>query len=292
MDHALPHPWRSGSLMLFTASERMSRWMPHPSVVGATMLGLAPVVLVVTGIHASALGQDPAWAFDCNDTTCVDLWREPRMHYRMIALACCGAVLSGWIVTGLDLSTTQTVRERRHRSRPRALSLSTCLVLLGAPICSAVAGSVLAAASIPIGLAGGVVPALAAGIMAWNSLRVEGHASRAAWYLAGGELLLGLIVTVSVAAMTFPLLFIAAAVAGSVPGGVAVAGVHLVLCRQGPDEAAGIGPFCEDSSPRPSRSRMADVICMLVLLGLSVWAAWPVPAPPADAWMYGAAIPG
>lgn len=47
-------------------------------IVGVGLIVASLAVLEAVGIHASRLGADPRWAFDCDDTTCEQLWAEAR----------------------------------------------------------------------------------------------------------------------------------------------------------------------------------------------------------------------
>lgn len=260
--------------------------LPHPAVLGTTMIVLALAVLLVIGVHAAALGDDPSWAWDCNDTTCVDLWSGPREHYRQVAAGCGLAVLVGWAVVGLGLPSTPlpatALRAERTRWGPRA----ACAVVLIAPAYSA-AGAILAVGSAPWGVAGAVGPVLIAGAFAWLGLRSRGCAQRIAWYLGMGEAILAILVAVAIMVLGFPFLLLAAVPVGLLAGGITACVLHVLLSQRSSRRApTSAGPGA-DRCGRVPRPTVVDALCVLALVAVAVWAAWPVAAAPADAWMYG-----
>lgn len=277
----------------------MRSWAPRALLVGPTILVLSVAVLCIVGAHASGLGSDPAWAFDCDDTTCEDLWIGPRTHDRLVAAGCCLAILAGWAVTGLGLSSSSAPPSEHPAPWASVVPPPPWLVLLAAPTCAAALGAFLTAGSLPWGLAGAAAPMLVAGVCAWLGLRSRGCPSRAAWYVAAGEVLLSILVTATVTALAFELLSVAAIPAGTVAGGVGACLAHVLVGRRwrrqasrrsGPQPGHRSGPQPgqgQEPGPGPGRGTHAvvvDALCMLALLSLAAWAAWPVPAAPADAW--------
>lgn len=267
----------------------MRSWAPRALLIGPTILVLSVVVLCIVGVHASALGSDPAWAFDCDDTTCEDLWIGPRTHDRLVSEGCCLAIIAGWAVTGLGLSSSSAAPSDHPSPWARVAPHLAWLMLLGAPTCAAALGAFLTAGSLPWGLAGASGPMLVAGVCAWLGLRSRGCPSRAAWYVAAGEVLLSILVTAAVTVLAFELLFVAAIPAGTVAGGVGACLVHVLVGRRwrrrasrrsGPQLGQGQG----SGSGRGTDAVVVDALCMLALLSLAAWEAWPVPAAPADAW--------
>lgn len=263
-------------------------WLPNHVVTGTTLIVLAMGVLLTVGAHAASLGDDPAWAWDCNDTTCEDLWAQARAHYLRVAASCGLALLVGWATLGLGLPSSPLTTEQRLALRARRAPQAAWIVVFIAPVVSIALGALLAAGSRPWGLAGAAGVMLLAGLCAWRDLEARGCSRRDAWYSAGAAAVLAALVALAMAAIGLSVPALWMIPAGAVAGGAAGAAVHLLQSRRLPAHAPGIEPVSTSSPRRPPRPRAADVICVLVLLGASIWAAWPVPAPPADAWMYGA----
>lgn len=286
--------------MASTAGSRRSRtWVPHAPVIGAATVVLAMAVLIAAGIHTAALGSDPSWTFDCEDSTCVDLWAGPRHHYRLVSALSCLAIAVGWVVIGLGLSALPGRRGvTRSRAARAGLRLAALAILL-APLCSLTLGTLPIGASGPLGLAGAAVPMLLAAVAGWLGLRGLGIASRTAWFLTAGELLLVAPFAAVIAALLAPLLFLASIRIVALVAGACACAVHVLVGRRIARRTPASAPASESASasdPAPASDRtpdedgedrsarpgLVDALCVLTLLAVSVWAAWPVPAEPAD----------
>lgn len=280
---------------------RSQTLLPSPVVTGAALIVLAMGVLLTVGTHAASLGDDPSWAWDCNDTTCEDLWAQARAHYLRVAASCGLALPVGWAILGLGLPSSPLTADWHLAPRTRRAPRAGWLVVLMAPVVSIALGALLALGSRPWGLAGAGGVMLLSGLCAWRDLESRGCSRRYAWYSAGATAVLAALIALGVLVLAALIAFGMAGVglspptlwmipAGPIAGGATGAAVHLLQCRRLPARASAIEPESRTSPRSPFHLRGADVICALVLLGASVWAAWPVPAPPADAWMYGAPL--
>lgn len=266
-----------------TDSEPPRPWLPNPLFIGTTMIVLAMAVLLTVGAHAAALGDDPAWAWDCNDTTCEDLWARPRAHYRRVAVSCALALPVGWAIAGRGLPSSPLSPPERP-APPVAW-----IVALSSPVVAMIVGAVLGFfGSRPWGLAGAAGVMLLASLSAWRDLESRGWPRRGAWYFAGGEAVLAALIALATAAIGLAFSALWAVPTGAITGGAAFAMVHLLLSRRRPVIPSNIAPRPTSSPWRPPHRRAVDVLRVVILLGTAVWAAWPVPAPPADAWKFGA----
>ena len=266
--------------------------------IGVMLMVASLAVVTAVGIHASALGDDPAWAFDCNDTTCTDLWAGPRLHYRRIALASFATGILGWALRGIGLSSSAQ-HPIPARGRPATMAWSSlALVAAASSIGAAFGGLVVAGAvSIPAGLAVvSAVGVLSTWVMSVR-LRYIGASSRTAWFGAGGVLAAGCATMVVATGLLFPVLFVVAPLLAVViaPVGSLVA---LALLRaslgRGPSVAKPDARSPEHSvltvvpGNRWSAARLLPLLAVGALIAaLAIWAGWPVPALPADAWKGG-----
>ncbi|MGP9744934.1 DUF4232 domain-containing protein [Brachybacterium sp. AOP29-B2-41] len=291
----------------------------HPAAVGilATVLMLTGfAVLLVIGVWASRLGDSPAWAFDCNDTTCTDLWIDARRHYLAVTAAAGIASLIGWFLAGHLVSARPVPAEaglaersapspvpsparpsRRHRAARFGRLVG--VLLLAAALLTA-AGWVAIAASRPLGLAVAGIAAAVAVLGAWRWMRPGAASDRGAYWLAsigvGAPLVaLGLfalhpmVFLGSVLVVGTPLLGVPA-LCTLLATGITVAG--RLLPRQAAAEVTAMrsaeqrSSGSEPSPPVPTARRISMPLAITAILTLGVFAAWPVDAPAADAWQY------
>lgn len=285
-----PRPrWPGSSSTRSMAGSGVTRaWLPNRAYVGTTMIVLAVLVLVVIGAFAASLGDDPAYAWDCDDTTCEDLWAVPRAHYLRVAGSCILAIFVGWAIAGSGMPSAPLPPDRRL---PRAFDAGreTWMVVLIAPTVAAAAGGFLAVlGSRPWGIAGATVTLLVACLVAGRDLVGRGCSPRASWYLAGGGAAFAATLTLTTMAIGYPGRHLWSLPVGTGLGGVTWASLHTLLTRRRSRLSSRPEIRRSDSVRSIPRPRPADVGCMLVLSSVAVWAAWPVPALPADAWMYGA----
>lgn len=180
-----------------TLPSRRARALRPPAVgiIAAALVFAGIAVLLVTGIWAGSLGAPPSWAFDCNDTTCTDLWADARSHYLWTMAGAGLATLLGTALGGLALPRAAVPRRpgprrpgARHPDpgRPGARrTLATLIVplLLAAAVLTGAGWSALAF-SRPFGLGVALLGLLLAVLAAWRWLRPGASSDRVAYVAA------------------------------------------------------------------------------------------------------------
>lgn len=257
--------------------------------MGVALIVASLAVLLAVGIHASRLGADPRWAFDCDDTTCEDLWVEARRRYHAVTAGELVAVAIGGALAGIP-------RPRRIAPVPARGGVGgTGAVVLAVWAIDVLAGaSALLAlrASVPLAMCVMAACCLLGTALLWRSLRRRGGRDRAAWFTAGLSTAAGLLGAALLTAALFPMLFVLAPLVGA----LALPTSHLlavVTWSGGPAQDHG-GEERATGGDREGRSEpwRPVVLASPALVGIAALAAWagmPVPAPPADAWMHGGA---
>lgn len=269
---------------------------PSPLVVVPALFGVSLAVLICTGLWASRLGDPPAWAFDCNGTTCTDLWIDARRHYLGITAAAGFVATAGWFLGGyLVPSRSVPVRTSRPSRATRCGHLIGVLLLAAALLTGA--GWLTIAASRPLGLAAAGIAAAVAVLGAWRWMRPGAASDRGAYWMAsvgvGAPLsVLGLLALhpavflVTVLVMGTPLLGIPV-LCVLLAIGIALAGRLLPRHAAGGKTVRTAGDSDSEQSPMralPAASGLSTALAVAVILTLGVLAAWPVDAPAADAW--------
>lgn len=268
------------------------------------------VVLLVVGIWASRLGDSPSWAFDCNDTTCTDLWADARGHYLRVAA---GAGLTTLLGAAL-WSGALPPRAVPLREGPRRALLRLIAPMLLAAVALWGAFWLALAVSRPVGLAVVLLALLLATLTTWRWQRPGAASDRTAYLsaglgvmapaLVGGVLALhplGLLAAVLLFGHPWLGVVVLALVllAGSVLMGrllprtedfpradTAAASVAAAAETAAEDAAAGTGTA---ASPRRRVSLLLTSAALAAILTVAVLAARPVDAPAADAWKYAGA---
>lgn len=279
------------------------------------------VVLLVVGLWASRLGDSPEWAWDCNDTTCTDLWADARGHYLRVAA---GAGLTTLLGAALwSVALPRQAVPRREGSRRVLLRLIAPMLLAAVMLWGAL--WLALAVSRPVGLAVALLALLLATLTTWRWQRPGAESDRTAYLSAG----LGVMAPALVGGVlaSHPLGLLAAVLLLGYPwlGAVVLAFVLLaggalmgrLLPRTedapradaaGPAPAAGPLPdtalhaastgtaaaAAEDAaagagtaaSPRRRMNVLLTSAALAAILVVSVLAARPVDAPSADAWKY------
>lgn len=291
-----------------TLPSRRARALRPPAVgiIAAALVFAGIAVLLVTGIWAGSLGAPPSWAFDCNDTTCTDLWADARSHYLWTMAGAGLATLLGAALGGLALPRTAVPRHpgpphpgRRgpDPSRPiphRGVGTLIGPLLLASAVLTGAGWSALSL-SRPFGLGVALLGLLLALFAAWRWLRPGARSDREA-YVSAALGTIAPILACGVLAL-HPLGLLALIVLlGTFWLGVPALAMVLLLGTVAMDrllprtEADG----SQDAHPPPpsaavpSRhwSRLATSIAVGAVLVLAVLAALPVDAPSADAWKY------
>lgn len=291
-----------------TLPSRRARALRPPAVgiIAAALVFAGIAVLLVTGIWAGSLGAPPSWAFDCNDTSCTDLWADARSHYLWTMAGAGLATLLGAALGGLALPRTAVPRHpgpphpgRRgpDPSRPiphRGVGTLIGPLLLASAVLTGAGWSALSF-SRPFGLGVALLGLLLALFAAWRWLRPGARSDREA-YVSAALGTIAPILACGVLAL-HPLGLLALIVLlGTFWLGVPVLAMVLLLGTVAMDrllprtEADG----SQDAHPPPpsaavpSRhwSRLATSIAVGAVLVLAVLAALPVDAPSADAWKY------
>lgn len=285
---------------------------PSIGVLAASLSFAGVAVLLVVGVWASRLGDPPSWAFDCNDTTCTDLWAVARRHYLQVAAGAglttlLGAALGGFAVPRLLVP----LREGPGHVLRRVVvpMLFTAAVLW-------CAFWLALAFSRPFGLAMALLGMLLALLIAWRWLRAGALSDRAAYWSAGLATMAPLLVGGALTLHPLALL-VAVVILGSPWLGVPVLTVvlllgtalmRLLLPRAGAEPQAGtrsavpvagpspdavrpvargaVRPVARAAAPRGRSSPLVTSSVVIVILLLAVLAARPVDAPSADAWQY------
>ncbi|MDN5900348.1 MAG: DUF4232 domain-containing protein [Brachybacterium sp.] len=290
--------------------------IPAVGVVAAALTLAGIAVLLVVGIWASRLGAPPDWAFDCDDTTCTDLWAAARHRYLRVAVLAAVAVLLGAGLGSLAVPRTPVPRRPAPRpvsSAPRGLRLRAMLRGLLRPLVPLLLAAALlwgaswsaVALSRPFSLAVALLALLLAAFSAWRWLRPGATSDRAACWAAvvgtmtpvvvvGGVLvsyppaLLGVVLMLGTPLLGVPML------AGLFLGGAALMGRLLPRAAEPaqrlPAEAPSALPTRDGMrTARPRALRVATCAAVVGIAVLAGFAAQPVPAPPADAWQYAGA---
>ncbi|ATG50649.1 hypothetical protein CFK38_03285 [Brachybacterium vulturis] len=292
------------------------RHLPAPGVVAAALVLAGFAVLLVVGVWASRLGAPPEWSFDCNDTTCIDLWAEARRRYLGVTVLAGIVVLLGAVLGSLAVPRSPVPRRstpgpgaplaRRAQAASPALLRLVALMLLAAALLW-VAGWAALALSRPSALAVALAALLLAVFAAWRWLRPGAESDRGACWVAAvgtmapvavGALMLTnpVVLLGTVLLIGSPLLGVPA-IAGVLLGGTALMGRllprigepgHAVPAAVPPAVPARVtGDDAVENGPAPRRaSRPMTIAAVMVITVLAVVIARPVPAPPADAWLY------
>lgn len=271
------------------------------AAVGITLAVAALAVMAAVGIHAAQLGDDPAWLFDCNDTTCVDLWADARSHYLRVSVGAVAAGLLGWVLIGAarpaggsDWPPAPRAKARRSTQsderRFGTTGWATAAIAIG-PILAVRTGwtAVLISPPLAMALLCGIGALMS--IVVWLGLRERTGHDRRAWFGATAVVLAGGAAGALTTTALFPLIFVRA------PGAATLVAIAvMVLARH------GIQRWLSDKDGTPTstdpeeqaRARVTGPVgavstigTVLLITAVAVITAWPVDAPAQDAWMYG-----
>ncbi|ASK65750.1 hypothetical protein CFK39_07760 [Brachybacterium avium] len=292
------------------------RHLPAPGIVAAALVFAGFAVLLVVGVWASRLGAPPEWSFDCNDTTCTDLWADARRRYLRVTVLAGIVVLLGAVLGSLVVPRSPVLRRSapgpgaplicRARAASPALLRPAAQMLMAAALLW-VAGWTALALSRPSALAVALAALLIAVFAAWRWLRPGAESDRAACWVAA----VGILAPVAAGALmlTNPVLLLgmvlligspllgAPAIAGVLLGGTALMGWLLPRTEEPGDAdpvaflptvpARGTRDDTTECGPAPRRaSRPMTIAAVVVITVLAAVIARPVQAPPADAWLY------
>lgn len=293
-------PVRDGGASIRTATPRS---LPvEAGVLGIALVLAALAVVSTVGIHASRLGTDPAWLFDCNDTTCEDLWADARTHYLRVTAGAALAGLLGWVLTGLGRPADGSGRAPAlwspredpapAGSRGSLVAVFSMGALVLGPPAAVTCGAMALGVSRPFALA--VLCGLGAlmSIAVWRDLKERTGTDQAAWFGAFAVVLLGAVGGAGTSAALFTVLFVVAPVAA-----IPVSIIVMLLARHGMQrwltdgEQVPAPPGLTRPRVGPGRgtARKVALACgVLVIIAGAIVAGWPVEAPPEDAWRYGA----
>lgn len=245
------------------------------------------VVLLSTAVHSADLGPNPAWLFDCNDTTCVDLWIDARVHYRTVGFVALAVGSASWLLLGTTMS--RRVSNSVARKRTCTVSVATlntvAYATLGALGPIFVFGALLASGgTLPGVLAVGAAIAMPASLLLWGALLVRTGRERYSWFAAALIVAASFAVGALVTAALFPVLFVAAPVAAVLPTGVAgLVGMRIAVKRGCPTMAEEPAEEERVTVQSSLASTSGAIIGVIVIATVAGFAARPVPAPPADA---------
>lgn len=182
-------------------SQVLSR-RPAVGVISLALVLAGIVVLLVIGVWASWLGDPPDWAFDCNDTTCTDLWAGARGRYLWVAALAgvtvlFGTALGGWAVPSREVAQREVawgpvagpdpagraIDRRARAALPGLLRLLALLLLVSATLWGA--GWLALSLSRPFGLAVALLALLFASFATWRWIRPGALNDRVAYWMAG-----------------------------------------------------------------------------------------------------------
>ena len=290
---------------------------PAVGVLAAALVLAGIVVLLVVGLWASRLGDSPEWAWDCNDTTCTDLWADARGHYLRVAA---GAGLTTLLGAALcSVALPRQAVPRREGSRRALLRLIAPMLLAAVMLWGAL--WLALAVSRPDGLAVALLALLLATLTAWRWQRPGAESDRTA-YLSAGLGVVAPALVGGVLAFHPPGLLAAVLLLGSpwlgavVLAFVLLAGSALMgrllprtqdvpradaaaqapatgpppdTARHVAAEEAAAADAGTAASPRRRLSVLLTSAALAAILVASVLAARPVDAPSADAWKYAGA---
>ena len=290
---------------------------PAVGVLAAALVLAGIVVLLVVGLWASRLGDSPEWAWDCNDTTCTDLWADARGHYLRVAA---GAGLTTLLGAALcSVALPRQAVPRREGSRRALLRLIAPMLLAAVMLWGAL--WLALAVSRPVGLAVALLALLLATLTAWRWQRPGAESDRTA-YLSAGLGVVAPALVGGVLAFHPPGLLAAVLLLGSpwlgavVLAFVLLAGSALMgrllprtqdvprsdaaaqapatgpppdTARNAAAEEAAAADAGTAASPRRRLSVLLTSAALAAILVASVLAARPVDAPSADAWKYAGA---
>lgn len=177
-------------------------WPIAGTVVGAALMIAALGVMVASAVHASQLGDDPGWTFDCNDTTCVDLWADARRHYLVTTGVAMVAGLGGWVLVGalrpagphgarleapgpVGVGSKEAGQRGAERGSRRLVptALGSLAVVLW-PVFLQVGVLPLLVVSRPAAAAGICAAGALAALMLWWDLRDHSGEDRSSWFWA------------------------------------------------------------------------------------------------------------
>ncbi|MGY5766464.1 DUF4232 domain-containing protein [Brachybacterium sp. DNPG3] len=296
------------------------RSRPQLRRVGTVLLIASIAAMAVAGLWASRLGPPPSWAFDCSETSCIDLWSTARTHYLRIAVG--GALTStiGWLLIGLGASTAArpgTVgpggaagapgaglepgavapAERRILVRARRAGRTLLLALPSSAVIAALLAVAMRSAIVvsrPFAVAAAIAVLTFAGWWLRRRLRPVSRSDAIGTLGAGGVLVLAglplltgaVIIPPTGSAMVLLLILVPQL---SIPAGAAALAVASTIVHEVlKADARASAPTVSDPGPpsAPSDPFAAPVLrrtTFVVIAAAAVLAALPIPAPPSDA---------
>jgi len=262
-----------------------------PLVTARVLAGAVVVaclgVLTAVAVHSAGLGPNPVWSFDCNDTTCDDLWKDAREHYRTVGFAALVVGVASWFLLGTTLRRTvptSTALRSVHGSTASALEVTSSSAVGALAPVVLVAMLLFSGWTLPGVLAVSAGSATLASLLLWCALRVRTGRERYSWFAAA-------VVVASVfgtgaltSAILFPALFLLAPLAAALPAGIAGL-VAVRIARTHARPGTSHKPTMRESFS--ARTRLAStsvaVIGVLLIGTVSAFAARPVLAPHSDA---------
>lgn len=259
-----------------------------PPLITARVLSVTTVVacltvLITAAVHSASLGPNPAWLFDCNDTTCEDLWRTARLRYRAIGFWALALGALGWLAIGATLRAETHQASRVADASPGSGGAYAAAVALG-PI--ATVAMLVASLGTLVGvLAVAAGCAVVAAVLIWRSLRRSTGREQYSWFAATLVVVVVFLFSGVVAALLWPVLYFVAPLPAATVGSVAGAVTVFLLISGSDAVATGRESRVEHTSGEARRSLWCVVLAAgLIAIGVaSVYAVRPVPAPPADA---------
>ncbi|MCT2260677.1 DUF4232 domain-containing protein [Brachybacterium muris] len=302
-------------------------WPIAGTVVGVALMIAALAVMTAVGVHAAQLGDSPSWTFDCNDTTCVDLWADARRHYLVTTGVAMVSGIAGWVLVGALRppgphgagveapgpvgAGSQETGQRRAEPRPRRMVPAAFgfLAVILWPTFLHVGILPLLVVSRPAAAAGICAAGALAALMLWWDLRSHGGEDRSAWFWAGMTVVCGAVAVPLGLLLGMVAVFAASAVGVSL--NLPAAGLHTALMpmlflagmpvgitvmalarrqlrlREDPSDDPVL-PERRSSGPQRFLPALLAITLVAVIGSIAVWAARPVDVLPADAWRYGA----
>lgn len=269
------------------------------TLLGEVTVATAIIVLVILQVRTAGLGPDPARGWDCN-ISCTDLWADARSHYARTSYLAAAAAVLGWTLIGTSRPARSSC-PRRFRWPMVLVALVAVLLINTAQALSELPLFVLGQPALVLG---NLTATLLTAVLSWWVLRRCSHGDAWSWWVSGAIVVAGAVAFWAVLGLAVQASAPIPIFVGFLAPGIVDVGALLVLVLQRraatqettrPDPGAiatsAPGSTSEsDTTPRRHRSTLLSAALAVAVIGLGLWAARPVDAPPQDATELSVAI--